>query len=818
MKRMIKIAGLSLGVVAALGFTSCTNELNNLSSNNGSNGLSLAKAPDITAWSGSHYLTPANGTTDTRAYENFVAIAQAQAQAQAEIQTRAESTTSYDYNFPDEMSKLDNISIPTDAQELKDEGNTNYDLNKPILIPEGKTVTTQVPNNFGGQLYIAGTYNPSQLGNNSNNLKIYILEGGELTYNSINNNNGTIYNAGTLNILNGFDGNKIENIYNIGLVNITNCNPLPDAVSIYSNGGNIEFKGNNTLINGKIISNNIVHAGGNIKFQNSKDRDICWLKADGLVEITDNTNIFGQITAPNLKFDGAKIKLHPNGLIDIKGDINAPNSATGIIAFDDNSKGLVICNKFTSINDPLDVVLSSGIYLNCLEHNWGLNMSIERQQAMQSRINTANPYDFNPGCGGEGEGNGDVTDPEDPCPGSHGDKCKHPGSIHDEEGYCPDCGEEDPCYDNRCPQCHHPSHEPGECPVENCPEEDCHPTPEPEQPEGPKDPDPGSEEMLCPLCDHDITYLEAKGIFVHVNNKSKIGEPCGECKDLHIVSLCSNEALNNALKGKTSSEVEVNLSINDKDNQMDIKHLVTKLSIHVRYPADVKIIIPIKGAYQVDQDDLAIFNEHYGKESVYGGNTSSVTYKLGDNSVTLTIQHDFDGNKIVVTTHGINPEVFNYCRENYGDGLNFEIYSYFNYLKEEDNKFVSVDNSEYDEVFSKVKEEYLNKSTIEFIYYNEDKITPPGDCPNYYINAFNDTQDNVRGEKDCTVSVVEGQEDYFSVGKEECHHLNGSKYNVIYTNTKYIKCPEGEHDHDFLWKYQPIESLTDNGVQQEEGL
>ena len=806
MKQLFKLTGLSLCLAIAFGLASCTNELNGISANSGDKGLALAKAPDITAWSGSHYLTPANGTTDTRAYENFVAIAQAQAQALAEIQTRAESTNSYDYNFPSEMSKLENISIPTDdAQELKDDWNTSYDLNKPILIPEGETRNFQVPNHFVGDIYVAGTYSPQTLGNNDGNT-IYVLAGGVLNVEGVSTGGNTIYNAGKVNMKN-FDGSKIKNIYNIGELYIGNqygAPSLPADVGIYNKGGYLEFNTNGkewsvTDIMGTIISDNIVQSNGKIKFQNENGyRDICHLIATDLVEITDGTNIFGQITAPNLKFDGAKIKLHPEGLI--KADvINMPNSATFVYA-DSDSKGLIKVRDiyFQNTNNFIGS-FSENIYFNIIgeidfsnstkfggqgKHYSNINDYIKENQSESSRFNSE--ITVNPSCGGEGEG------PE----------IKFPDDLDPDFQVCPECGHSD-----------HGT--PGEDPCDNCGDDEGCNKKQPEVPEVkfPDVLDPGFGVTLCPLCDHPVLNLD--GLWYHVKDYTQPGEPCHQCEGTH--SPCTTEKLRNAMAGKNSSEVEVNLSINDKDNQMDIKHLVTKLSIHVRYPEDVKIIIPIPGAYQVDQDDLAIFNEHYGKESVYGGNTNSVTYELGDNSVTLTIQHDFDGNKIVVTTHGINPEVFNYCRENYGDGLNFEIYSYFNYLIKEGDKFVSVDNSKYDEVFTEVKEE-LNKSTIEFIYYNEDMITHRGDCPNYYINAFNDTQDNVAGEKDCTVRIVEGQEDYFSEGKAECHHLNGSQYNVIYKNKLYEKCPDGEHDHDFLWKYEPIESSpTEDGDQSGEG-
>ena len=633
-----KFLGMTAVALATFGLASCQNELRE-SDINGlpGYGFSLHKSPDVVAWSGEEVL----GNTGRFA---------SSATRSVEIE--------YDYNFPSEISILEDFTIPADAEELKEDGSHNQ--NKSVyVVPKGKTVTVQLPDNFSGELYIAGTYEPQELGHNSNNLKVYVLPEGELTYYSINNNNGKLFNQGTVNITGGFDGSKMKNIYNSGDLILSNLHSnsisLPADVSIYSKGGYVEFNEENVVIEGSIVASNIVKSKGYIKFQNSKRRDICWLQSDGFVDITDNTNIFGQINAPDLKFDGAKIKLHPEGVVDIENTITVHNSNAGVLAYNDNSRGLVVSNTFISENDPLSMVIGEGIYLNAETIN--IYNSQNEHNYPTDRVNTIEREEFNPVCSSE-----DSETPETP---------------------------EIP--------------ETPETPIV------------PDQPQNPETPEtPGNT-------------------------------------------------------AKATSEVEVNLAINDDLNQGFIG-LVSKLSIHVRQAADVEIFIPVPARHYCAADDMYIFDSHEGTVE-YGG-PSSINYTVGGSTVTLSVE--FVENGIKVTTNGINEEVFNYCVATNGDGINFEVYNYFN---------TSITRDQL--------REYLNQSTITFL---------DGVYPDFYINAFTDHGDGHAWDQDCNVSILDSQRSQF---KDEVYvgfHLNASPYNEIYTNVDF-EGKAGLHDHDFLWKH-----------------
>lgn len=214
------------------------------------------------------------------------------------------------------------------------------------------------------------------------------------------------------------------------------------------------------------------------------------------------------------------------------------------------------------------------------------------------------------------------------------------------------------------------------------------------------------------------------------------------------------------------NHVEINLSINDKDNQGYFDGIVSKLSVHLRAATDVEIFIPVPAEFIIPQDDMNIFKAH-NDELVYGGNpdvtiegSEFVTeYSLNGHNIKLTIKHGKDG--ITITTNGMNQDILDECQTLYGDGLNFEIYNYFEF-KDEESEF------EWKNYWSVLKE-YFDNATVRFT--NE---------PEAYVNAFNKTEDGEMFERDCTVSIVDeqiGDYPYHWTGK----HYNGSPYNEIYS-------------------------------------
>lgn len=245
----------------------------------------------------------------------------------------------------------------------------------------------------------------------------------------------------------------------------------------------------------------------------------------------------------------------------------------------------------------------------------------------------------------------------------------------------------------------------------------------------------------------------------------------------------SNPSTPNIPEHRHANEVEVNLSIQDTHSQYDIEDLVTKLSIHVRYPGDVTVRIPVPTKYFVMADDLNIFEAHYLVLDKYGKDHSS-SYIIDGHTVTLTVNYEgveiTNGEPsmiIVVKTDGINQEVIDYLMDKNGDGINFEVWNYYNFKEYDENgKLISAGLKPTAEQIASLK----NILDTSFITFEGEKT------PDYYINAFNDTEENPQGVKDCTVSPANKYESY----EKNKHHLNGSQYNVIYY---YVKTPDTWH-------------------------
>lgn len=242
-----------------------------------------------------------------------------------------------------------------------------------------------------------------------------------------------------------------------------------------------------------------------------------------------------------------------------------------------------------------------------------------------------------------------------------------------------------------------------------------------------------------------------------------------------------------------NNEVEINLSLLDTHDNYSVEDLISKLSIHVRYPKDVKVRIPVPVETLVPADDLAIVLTHkdhlenYGKEHQAKFEINGHEVEL---NVAFTEAQDCAGNGfgyyIEVTTLGINRDVFEFCQKTYGDGVNFEVYNYYQWnVTDDEGNPIRIQPTEKD--IESIRKKWLNKSTVEFGYYDVESkwnaYTNSPDCPYYYINAFNNdrNRENAIGEineMDCTVKVISNQ-DYYE-NSYTGNHLNGSEYNIIY--------------------------------------
>lgn len=228
-----------------------------------------------------------------------------------------------------------------------------------------------------------------------------------------------------------------------------------------------------------------------------------------------------------------------------------------------------------------------------------------------------------------------------------------------------------------------------------------------------------------------------------------------------------------------NNEVEVNLSINDTHQTYNVEDLTSKLSIHVRDAKDVKVRIPVPVEILVPVDDLDIVIARpdlleYGKEHHASFEINGHVVEV---FVDFTEATDCAGNGygyyIEVTTKGINKDVIKYCMERYADGINFEIYNYYQWnVTDEEGKTIHVAPTA--EQIQDLRENWLSKSTVEFGYDNGtwNAYTNVSDYPYYYINAFH-------GDSDCSVKVISNQS-YAFENWYEGDHLNGSGNNVIY--------------------------------------
>lgn len=209
---------------------------------------------------------------------------------------------------------------------------------------------------------------------------------------------------------------------------------------------------------------------------------------------------------------------------------------------------------------------------------------------------------------------------------------------------------------------------------------------------------------------------------------------------------------------EVNSHVEVNLSIEER-----LKYLTSHLSIHVRAATDVEVFIPVPATYVCEADDFAIVEKHEENFVVYS--PSDQTYNINGKTVKLII--DIEDGGIRVKTDGIDEDVISYCKENYGDGITFEVWNYFNI------KHSEWENKTHDYLDLTKLKEYLNESTIEFL----------DNDPDLYVNAFmyeTGEAEYHEGHEgifcdDCIVTPQNYNQEHNSG-----YWYNGSPYNELY--------------------------------------
>lgn len=276
----------------------------------------------------------------------------------------------------------------------------------------------------------------------------------------------------------------------------------------------------------------------------------------------------------------------------------------------------------------------------------------------------------------------------------------------------------------------------------------------PGESENPEKPEiPGGGEVEIP--DNPIVpFPGLMGVCILCGHEHEAGTSCEECEDEDHTCL-GQQGDSNTGAPKVTDEVEINLALDKKLHDF----LESHLSIHVRTATDVEVFLPVPKQYYCAADDMAIVMQH-DVEFIHGGPYKTV-YKIGENEVSLNVE--FQDNGIRVWTDGITQEVIDYCRDNYGDGITFEIWNYFN-DPQTGLPYISLEELK----------EYLDKATVRFI----DKI------PDSYVNAFGKDNDKYSDSnpdgKDFHVVPDDSQTKEFT-DPVNGPHYNGSDKNEIYT-------------------------------------
>lgn len=189
--------------------------------------------------------------------------------------------------------------------------------------------------------------------------------------------------------------------------------------------------------------------------------------------------------------------------------------------------------------------------------------------------------------------------------------------------------------------------------------------------------------------------------------------------------------------------VEVNLSLNAQRETDD--YIASKLSIHVRDTSDVEIFIPVPVDYYCPADDMFIVVSHRLELEKHAPSSSHMEFEIDGHKVEASVAFEMGG--VRVKTTGVNAEVLKYLRKNYGDGITFEVWNYYNNTANRQQLKVMLD-----------------KTTIQFT-----------NNPPLFINAFAQLNGAVN-PLDCTVTPPASY-----VNKTANDGITVGNYNVMYT-------------------------------------
>lgn len=255
-----------------------------------------------------------------------------------------------------------------------------------------------------------------------------------------------------------------------------------------------------------------------------------------------------------------------------------------------------------------------------------------------------------------------------------------------------------------------------------------------------------------------------------------------------------------------NDEVEVNYSINDIHTDKGVQKfenadLWTKLSIHVRKGTNVKIDVPLPGAYHCASDDFAIFENHlnwaYGEipgaiDETEGFYYRRMEYSITEANVNVALYLKITEIGMSIWTEGITQNLIDYLYETNDDGLNFEIWNYFDskVVRAENGAWESTETGEISDEDLDMFQAFLDNSTI--IFLNGDRM------PSYFINSYGsdpDDKSSIR-VRDCRVSPApQIYQNLFQQYPNYCYHLNGTPWNVVWSFISVDKTSECYEAH-----------------------
>lgn len=294
-----------------------------------------------------------------------------------------------------------------------------------------------------------------------------------------------------------------------------------------------------------------------------------------------------------------------------------------------------------------------------------------------------------------------------------------------------------------------------------------------------------------------VSFIKAPEVAIYSGSMDLYGTRAEEVEEGEVQEVVIPDEVEVNLAVNHTHEIVVNDEEGNPTEEVeDINDLVTKLSIHVRHGNDVKIRIPVPAQYVVPADDMAIVLSHQTvdevwKEDAKKNMTEYVFEELGK-TVKLYIDFytspaaegedfaeaasaDYAQGYICVWTEGIDDELIEYLYGKYGDGINFEIYNYYN-----------------QELGKESLDSHLNKSTVDFLGSNPDvyvnafmrDLVNDSECVDHFVYITGDSALGNWGEQ----ADARAQYDDYTVGS----HQNGSDFNHIYTKKTVVEDKEEE--------------------------